>query len=100
VFRKRSQYSKKLKAMRDAKERKRLESDAPDYPPILPELRRRIIIIDYDFGKPVVHKMELMQSNRIDQYKVMIDGKFWKQAGWSKALEGIRKSFFRVRYNS
>ena len=96
MFRKRTKQSKRIEAAIAAREHKRLESDTPDYPAILPEVRRRIIIIDYDFGKPVVHKMELMKSNRVDQYKINVDGKFWKQAGWSKALEGIRKSFIRV----
>jgi len=47
--------------MRQAKERKRLESDAPDYPVELPNLRREIIIIDYDFGK-VVEKIQLFKT--------------------------------------
>ncbi len=87
-----------MEAARAAKERKRLSGEKPDYcewsPP---KLRRRVIIIDYDTGKPIVHKMDLMRSDRIDQYEIKIDGKLWKQAGWSKALEGIRKSFIRVR---
>ena len=47
---KRTRYSAKLKRMREAKERKRLESEPPDYPIELPNLRRRVIIIDYDFS--------------------------------------------------
>ena len=47
--------------MRQAKERKRLESDAPDYPVELPNLRREIIIIDYDFGK-VVEKIQYLPA--------------------------------------
>ena len=31
----------------------RYEAPAPDYPPILPDLRRTIIVIDYDSGTPV-----------------------------------------------
>lgn len=82
MYRKRVKQSKRIEAAIAARDRNRIDGDAPDYPVILPELRRRIIIIDYDFGKPVVHKMELMKSNRIDQYKVVIDGKFWKKTGW------------------
>lgn len=83
---------------RAAKERKRLEGAAPDYctwsPP---RLRRQIIVIDYDFGKPVVHKMKLYRTGRIDRYRAEIDGQYWKNIGWSGALEGIRKSFLRVK---
>ena len=96
MYKKRIFYSKKLKAMREAKERKRLASPAPDYPPELPNLRRRIIIIDYDFGK-VVHQIDLYRTNRVDCYRAVADGKSWKdKVGWSKVLEGIRKSFVRV----
>jgi len=67
----------------------RMESEPPDYPQELPDLRRRIIIIDYDFGE-VVHVIEMHRTNRIDQYRVVADGKEWKQrAGWSKVLEEL-----------
>lgn len=85
-----------MKAARKAKERKRLEGDAPDYPIILPEIRRRIIVIDYDFGK-VKHEIVLHKTNRVDCYQAMVDGKIWKERiGFSKVLEGVRKSFIRV----
>lgn len=69
---------------------------APDYPPALPELRRRIVITDYDFGERV-HTLDLYRTNRVDCYKVHVDGKPWKaRIGWSKILEGLRKSLPRV----
>jgi len=40
--------SRKLRAMRDARERRRLEGVEPRYPRDLPALRRRLIIVDYD----------------------------------------------------
>jgi len=82
--------------MRAAKERKRLEGPAPDYPSALPELRRKIIIIDYDFGEQR-YEMDLYRSNRRDCYKVVVDGKVWRaRMGWSNILAGIRKSLPRV----
>jgi len=97
MFRKRTKYSKKLAAMRKAKKRKRLDGDAPDYPHELPELRRRVIVIDYDFGK-VVHRLDFYKTDRVDCYRVEADGKPWKdRMGWSKALAGLRKSFLRVK---
>lgn len=96
MYRKRKKYSRKLRAMREAKERKRLAGPAPDYPSDLPDLRRRVIIIDYDFGK-VVQRIDLYKTNRVDCYRAVADGKPWKnRIGWSRILEGIRKSFIRV----
>ena len=43
--------SRKLRAMRYARERRRLEGVEPRYPRDLPALRRTLIIIDYDFGQ-------------------------------------------------
>ena len=96
MYRKRIKYSRKLKNMREARERNRLEGPSPDYPAELPDLRRRIIVIDYDFGK-VVHRIDLYRTERIDCYRAVADGKPWKEKiGWSKVLEAMRKSFIRV----
>jgi len=100
MYRSRLKISKKLAAMRAAKERVRIESDAPNYPHELPELRRIIIIIDFDFGK-TVNIIKLFKTNRVDCYRAEIDGKIWKEKiGGAKALEGIRKSFIRLQSNS
>ena len=69
MFRKRTNSSKKLSAMRVAKEALRLAGDSPDYPAELPELRRRVIVIDYDFGK-VVHRLDFYKTNRVVCYRV------------------------------
>jgi len=96
MYRKRTKYSEKMKVARKAKERKRLEGTAVIYPVFLPNVRRRVIVIDYDFGE-VIHEMVLLKTNLIDCYQAVIDGKIWKERiGWAKALEGIRKSFIRV----
>jgi len=86
-----------MAAMRAAKERKRLAGTAPEYPSILPELRRTIIVIDYDSGAPVHHQIDLHRTNRIDQYRAVVDGQEWKRRiGFSGVLAGIRKSMPRV----
>ena len=36
--------------MQAGRDRARMDRPAPDYPPILPDLRRRIVIEDWDFG--------------------------------------------------
>ena len=79
--------------MRQARERLRLESDSTDYPAILPELRREIIIIDHDFGTVVEH-MQLYRSHRTDCYRIVVDGKqYGRPMGWAKCLKLVRKSF-------
>lgn len=88
---------RKLAAIRAGRDATRMASPAPDYPVDLPNLRRRIIIEDFDFGHHV-HVMELHKTDRIDCYRVTVDGKPWKdRAGWSQILAGLRKSMPRVR---
>ena len=66
-------------------------------PQSIPELRRVIEIIDYDSGEPITHKLELYKTDRIDCYKVLVEGKLWKQRiDWSNILAGIRKAFPRL----
>ena len=87
-----------MERLRAAKERKRLDSSAPDYPRELPELRRRIVIEDFDFGGAVRHEINLYRSNRVDSYRVEIDGKrIGGRFGWARVLELARKAFVRVR---
>lgn len=94
VTRKRSEM---LAKMREAKEIKRIMGDAPAYPPILPDLRRTIIVIDYDSGMPVHHQIDMYKTRRIDQYRAVVDGIEWKRRiGFSGVLSGIRKSMPRV----
>lgn len=86
----------KLAAMRRARDVARMKAPAPDYPAVLPELRREIIIIDHDFGERV-HRLALYRTNRVDCYKVTVDGQPWKdRIGWSQILAGLRKSLPRV----
>lgn len=82
---------------RAAKERKRFEGPAPDYPKILPELRRVVIVIDYDF-EPHVEVFGLHKTNRVDCYRMTRkDGTtIADRIGWAKSLEIIRKGFLRV----
>lgn len=96
MYRKRLKHSKKLAAMRAAKERKRLECPAPEYPAELPGLRRTVIVVDHDLGT-VEHRIDLYKTNRVDCYRAVVDGKPWRdRIGWAKVLEGLRKSLPRV----
>jgi len=86
----------RLEAMRLGRERARIEGPAPDYQQQLPELRRRIVVESFDFGHEV-HVMEFYRTNRIDCFRVVVDGKEWKRrVGFSAALAGLRKSMPRI----
>lgn len=84
--------------MRAGKANKRLDNAPPEYPDPLPNLRRTIIVIDYDSGEPVQHRIDLHKTSRIDQYRAVVDGKEWKpRIGFAGVLAGIRKAMPRVR---
>jgi len=95
-YRKTRRSKETLARMQAGKDAARMARPAPDYPPTLPELRRRIVITDYDFGERV-HTLDLYRTSRRDCYKVHVDGQPWKaRIGWSKILEGLHKSLPRV----
>lgn len=95
-YRKTRRSKETLARMREVKAAKRMALPAPDYPPELPDLRRRLIVEDFDFEHRT-HVLEFFKTNRRDCFRVVVDGKEWKKrVGWSKALEGLRKSLPRV----
>lgn len=96
AYRKTQRSKETLARMKRGKDAARMARAAPDYPPVLPELRRRIVITDYDFGERM-HTLDLYRTGRVDCYRVHVDGQPWKpRLGWSKILEGLRKSLPRV----
>lgn len=96
MYRKTRRSKETLAKMQAGRVASRMEKPAPDYQPALPDLRRRIVIEDWDFGHRV-HVLECHRTSRRDCYRVTVDGKPWKdRIGWSKILEGLRKSLPRV----
>jgi len=90
-------FNERMRRWREAKERIRLEGPAPVYPYEPPEIRRRIVVEDYDYNRTVRHEFVLLKSNRIDSYHVAVDGKLLPgRIGWAKILELIRKAFIRA----
>ena len=94
--RQKEQRARKLEAMRRGKDRARMERPAPGRAPDLPELRREVIVTDYDGPEPVTHTLHLYRTRRVDTYRVEADGKPWKCGGLTAALEGVRKACPRV----
>lgn len=62
-----------------------------------PQLRRRIVIKDFDGTEPVTHVIELFRTSRIDSYHAVIDGREWNpRIGWSRVLDGLRRALPRL----
>ena len=86
----------KLANIRRSSAAARMAEPSPEYPRQMPDLRRQIIIRDFDFGERI-HTLDLYRTNRIDCFRVVADGVEWKRRiGWSKLLAGLRKSMPRV----
>ena len=90
------QMQRKLEAMRRGRERAAMARDPRGRMPDLPDLRREVIVIDYDSGQPVTHTLHLYRTRRVDTYHIEADGQPWKCGGWTRALEGLRKAYPRV----
>jgi hypothetical protein len=96
AYKKTRRSAETLARMRAGKAAARMARPAPDYPQTLPDLRRRIVITDYDFGERM-HTLDLYRTSRIDCYRVHVDGQPWKaRIGWSRILTGLRKSLPRI----
>lgn len=62
----------------------------------LPALRRRLTVEDFVSGER--HVLELWETNRIDQFRVTVDGRPWKERiGMSGILAGVRKGLGRLK---
>ena len=87
---------RRIEQMRRGRERAAMAREPRGRAPELPELRREVIVIDYDTGRPVAHTLHLYRTNRVDTYRIEADGKPWKRGGWSAFLVGLRKAYPRV----
>ena len=97
MYKPNTNYGRKFSNMREAKRLKRENGATPDYPTELPNLRRRIIVIDFDSGEPVRRCIDLYRTGRVDCYRAVANGGPWgNKIGWSKVIETMRKSFIRV----
>ena len=95
-YRKTKRYAIQLeicRRMREAKARKQAEN-VETRPAPLPHKRITIEITRHDSNER--HTFDLYSTNRIDVYKVEVDGKLWKRCGLTQVLEGIRKATPRM----
>ena len=64
MYKRTKKYQQKVEQptlFRMQKEHFKLQGDALEAPHALPHLRLTIVITDYDFGEPIVHKIELIR---------------------------------------
>ena len=95
-YRRTKKYSaQRLEAMRRGKDRARMERPAPDYPPDRADVCLILTVQRVEFGEPP-RVFELRKSRRCDSYNVFVDGEFWRKAGITRVLEGVRKACPRV----
>lgn len=87
---------RQLDAMKRGRELAAMAREPRGRAPDLPELRREVIVIDYDSGQSVTHTLHLYRTSRVDTYRIDADGKPWKRGGWSACLVGLRKAYPRV----
>ena len=84
--------------MRKAKAQKRQDANAPSYPAILPQKRRVITIVDYDFGRRETKIIMEKNRDRNDSFVVTVNGEKWSQPrSWSFITEKLRTAYPRVR---
>lgn len=63
AFRKTKRSKETLARMQAGRAAARMARPSPEYQATLPDLRRRIIVIDYDFGEQI-HTIDLYRTNR------------------------------------
>ena len=95
AFRHRKRGSRKWENARAKKERIRLVRAIEPPPHEFPEVRREIIVRDYDFGL-VEHHFVLKKTNRIDSYFIEVDRVRVDKLGWTGVMRLAEKAFMRV----
>lgn len=83
-------YERRIKAMQEGRKRARTEREmAPRWDQ--PELRRRLIVEDYDTGTVKRTVIDMHATTRIDSYRVAINGLPQPaRLGWSRILGLLR----------
>lgn len=94
-YRRTDRYQRRIRAMQEGRARARMEREAPArWSP--PDLRRRVVVEDYDSGQVVRTVIDLHATSRIDSYRVAIDGKPQPgRLGWSRVLGLLRMAMPR-----
>ena len=95
AYRRTDRYKRRILAVREGKARARMEREyvAPWEPP---ELRRRLIVEDYDTGEVKRTVIDMHRTSRIDCYRVTVnDIPQAGRPGWSRVLDMLRRAMPR-----
>lgn len=92
-------HNRKCANMRAAKQRKRIESGVErESARQSPDLRRIVVVIDLDSGRPMMRMMQLWRGDRADNYRARTPrGEARRPVGWSRALAAVRKGLPRTK---
>ena len=95
AYRRTDRYHRRIRAMREGKARARMERE-----PVIrwqpPELRRRLIVEDYDTGTPLRTVIDMHRTSRIDCYRVTVNGIMQAgRPGWTRVLDMLRRAMPR-----
>ncbi len=97
----RNASAKRCETMRRAKAQRQAERAEVSGPRLHwqpPELRKIIVVIDFDSGRPMMRMLQLWRGSRIDNYRIVSPkGAAKMPAGWSKVLGTVREKMPRVR---
>lgn len=95
MYKRSPRYKLRIRAMQEGRARARMARDPVErWQP--PELRRRLIVEDYDTGEVMRTVIEMRRTPRIDCYKVTVNG-FAQPGtpGWTRILDMLRKAMPR-----
>lgn len=95
AYRRSTRYQARIQAMQKGRERARMAREpAPRWRP--PELRRRLIVEDYDTGEARRTVIDMHATSRIDCYRVTVNGIAQDgRPGWSRVLDMLRRAMPR-----
>ena len=95
AYRRTDRYQRRIRAMREGKARFRMER-APVERWQPPELRRRLIVEDYDAGGVNRTVIDMHRTSRIDCYRVTVNGIMQAgRPGWTRVLDMLRRAMPR-----
>lgn len=99
VTRNKSRRDAICRKMREAKARKKqtitTELSQRDEIPMLPGLRRVVIVIDYDIN-PKIDIYRLQRTNRVDSYAITKNGDAVGAAGWTNFCKRLSVHYPRL----
>lgn len=70
----RERIARKVEAMRRGRQAARSARPAQERAPELPDLRRMVVVTDYDSGQPTTHTFVMYRTARVDTFRIEIDG--------------------------